>query len=114
MNTIKKNVNDWTCGFDQSYSVSEIELTFDKNIVNQILQAWNYLNDKENQSIRISCKVEEVNFKSDDCEFDENIYSIFVRVYKNRTIIIECQDQCCLMCYSSTILENELIQNSQH
>ena len=112
MNAIKKNVSDWTCGFEQSYSVSEIELTFDKNIVNQISLAWKYLEDKDNQSIRITCKLEEVNFKSDDYEFDENIYSIFVRVHNDRTIIIECRDKCCLMCYSSIIEENELILNS--
>lgn len=108
MITINKSVNDWTCGFEESYSVCEIELTFDQDLINQISLAWEYLKDKINQSIRITRNQEEVHFKSDDEEFDENVYSIFIRVYKDRTIIVECRDTCCLLCYSSTIEENEL------
>ena len=108
MITINKSINDWTCGFEESYSVSEIELIFDQDLINQISNGWEYLKDKSNQSIRITPNPEEVNFKSDDEEFDENVYSIFIRVYKDRTIIIECRDTCCLVCYSSTIEENEL------
>lgn len=111
MITINKSVNDWTCGFEESYSVSEIEITFDQVLINQISLAWDYLNDKGNQSIIISSEVEKVNFKSDCSEFDNNVYTIFIRVCRDRTIIIECRDHCCLMCYSTTILENELKVN---
>ena len=107
MKTIKKSVSDWTCGFEESYSVSEIELTINQDLINQISIAWEYLKDKGNQSIGVTCKLDEVNFTSDDEEFDENVYTIFIRVYKDRTIIIECRT-CCLVCYSSTIEENEL------
>jgi hypothetical protein len=62
MITINKSVNDWTCGFEESYSVCEIELTFDQDLINQISLAWEYLKDKINQSIRIISNKEEVQY----------------------------------------------------
>jgi hypothetical protein len=108
MKTIKKSVSDWTCGFEESYSVSEIELTINQDLINQISIAWEYLKDKGKQSIWITCKLDEVNFISDDEEFNNYVYSIGIRVFGDRTIFIECRDNCCLECYSSTIEENEL------
>ncbi len=108
MKTIKKSVSDWTCGFEESYSVSEIEVTINQNLINQISIAWEYLKDKGNQSIRISCELDEINFTSDDEEFNKYVNTIFIRVHRDRTIFIECRDTCCLVCYSSSIEENEL------
>jgi hypothetical protein len=108
MKTIKTSINDWTCGFEESYSVSEIELTISQETINQISIAWDYLKDNGNQSIRITCNPDEVNFTSDDDEFNNYVYSIFIRVNGDRTIFIECRDTCCLLCYSSRIAENEI------
>jgi hypothetical protein len=85
MKTIKKSVSDWTCGFEESYSVSEIELTISQNTINEISNAWDYLKDKDNQSIRITCDLDEVNFISDDEEFNSYVYSIGIRVFGDRT-----------------------------
>jgi hypothetical protein len=108
MKTIKKRVSDWTCGFEQCYSVSKIKLTLDDDLVNQISIAWEYLSDKRNQSIRINCNLDKVDFKSNDVDFNFKVNSIFIRVFNDRTIIIECRDHCCSMCYSSIITEKEL------
>jgi hypothetical protein len=108
MKTIKKRVCDWTCGFEECYSVSKIKLTLGDDLINQISIAWEYLSDKRNQSIRINCNLDEIHFNSNDDDFNRKVYSIFIQVYRDRTIIIECKDHCCSICYSSIITETEL------
>jgi hypothetical protein len=108
MKSIKKNVQNMSCGFDEIFAVTKLDFTFTADIINEIFSAWDFLQDKSNQYVQIVRNPMELSFHSNDEDFNMAVYSLIINVEINRTIYIECCDKCCSKCFSETITESEL------
>ncbi len=108
MKSIKKNVQNMTCGFDEMFAVTKLDFNFTADIINDIFSAWDFLQDKSNQYVQIVRNPMELSFHSNDEDFNMAVYSLIINVEINRTIYIECCDKCCSKCFSERITESEL------
>ncbi len=108
MKKIIKNVQNMTCGFDEMFAVTKLDFIFPSDIINEIITAWDYLQDKSNQYVQLVRNPMELSFNSNDEDFNLAVYSLIINVEINRTIYIECCDKCCSKCFSEKITEREL------
>jgi len=108
MKSIKKNVQNMTCGFDEMFAVTKLDFTFTADIINEIFSAWDFLQDKSNQYVQIVRSPSEMLFNSDDDDFNFAVCVLVINIEKGRTIYLECCDDCCSKCFSETITESEL------
>lgn len=106
---IKKEVQNFTCGFDDIFAVNKLDFTFTTDLINEIGSAWDYLNDKSNQYVQIVRNPSEMLFNSDDDDFNFAVYVLIINVEKGRTIYMECCDKHSSKCFSETITEYELL-----
>lgn len=97
-----------TCGFDEMFAVTKLDFIFPSEIINEIITAWDYLQDKSNQYVQLVRNPMELSFNSNDEDFNLAVYSLIINVEINRTIYIECCDKCCSKCFSEKITEREL------
>jgi ABC-type polysaccharide/polyol phosphate transport system ATPase subunit len=109
MKSIKKKVQNMTCGFDDIFAVNKLDFTFTTELINEIVSAWDYLNDKSNQYVQIVRNPSEMLFNSDDDDFNFAVCVLVINIEKGRTIYLECCDDCCSKCFSETITEYELL-----
>jgi hypothetical protein len=109
MKKITKPISHFTCGFTETYLVSSIEFTFHKkSILKELERCWRYLKNKPNQTIQIPMDPSDLDFSSDDEDFNCEIYKVTIIVNRNESIYLECLDGCCSKCWSKIILKEEI------
>lgn len=102
-----------TCGFEDLYKVNFLNFTLNSDLIKEIIKAWKYLENKQNQIVQIIKNPNDLDFQTDDESFNFQVYKLIICIQDNKSFYIECCDDCCSICYSETIPENEIIEHIQ-
>ena len=108
---MKIEINNTTYGFENLYDLNEINFTVNAEIFEEIKRGWDYLENKQNQTIQMSIRPKLIEFSTDDEDFDEAVYYVLINVKGDRTIYLECCDSLITKYFSDSITELELIES---
>jgi len=102
-----------TCGFEDLFNVNKLRFSFTKKRIKEIQDAWEYLKNKPSQRVQIVVNPMELEFESDDELFNTQVYQLIISIEYDRTIYIECCDDCCSKCFSDFISEVEMSESNK-